>query len=575
MVTYSDTQRVGAVRVPSLLAVLRSLPVALLSIVALAPVAIIVVSSFRTSLPGQPTTWGFDGWIAAFSSPSIWDAIANTFILSAMRVPISVVIGCLLAWLLIRTNLRWRRNIEFLFWIAFFLPTLPMAMAWALLLDPRSGWVNLAAMKLFGLSEGPFNIYSYLGITWVHMTATTVPVMVILLGPAFRALDPAMEESARMSGATRLESLRLIVLPLVTPSLIVAAVAGLIRSLEAFEVELYLGVPAGIRVYSTKIQELAVWEPPRYAPSMAMSVPFVAFLFLLAILYQRFLSTRSFTTVSGKASASPPVDLGAWRWPATILCAAMAALAVLVPTATLLFGSFMEVFGVTHADGRFLFTPSHWQAVLRDSLFASSVVNTIEIGLGTSVLAVLIYSTIAYVILRSSLAGRKFLGVVIWLPWAFPGILLSLSLLWLFLGTPMLNLLYGSLASLILAMLFKEMPVGVNLMRSGLLQISVELEEAGKMSGAGWWQTYRMVLLPLLAPTAITVATLAFISCVKDISTMILLSTPDTRPLSLLVLDYSSNGSIENGAVVGVISAALAVGVALIGRRVGLKFARS
>jgi iron(III) transport system permease protein len=84
-----------------------------------------------------------------------------------------------------------------------------------------------------------------------------------------------------------------------------------------------------------------------------------------------------------------------------------------------------------------------------------------------------------------------------------------------------------------------------------------------------------MVLLPLLAPTAITVATLAFISCVKDISTMILLSTPDTRPLSLLVLDYSSNGSIENGAVVGVISAALAVGVALIGRRVGLKFARS
>jgi iron(III) transport system permease protein len=490
MAVYGDTRRLDAIAFsPPLLGVLRSLPVVLLSIVALAPVAIIVVSSFRTSLPGQPTTWGFDGWIAAFSSPSIWDAIANTFILSAMRVPISVVIGCLLAWLLIRTNLRWRRNIEFLFWIAFFLPTLPMAMAWALLLDPRSGWVNLAAMRLFGLSEGPFNIYSYLGITWVHMTATTVPVMVILLGPAFRALDPAMEESARMSGATRLESLRLIVLPLVTPSLIVAAVAGLIRSLEAFEVELYLGVPAGIRVYSTKIQELAVWEPPRYAPSMAMSVPFVAFLFLLAILYQRFLSTRSFTTVSGKATASPPVDLGAWRWPATILCAAMAALAVLVPTATLLFGSFMEVFGVTHADGRFLFTLSHWQAVLRDSLFASSVVNTIEIGLGTSVLAVLIYSTIAYIILRSSLAGRKFLGVVIWLPWAFPGILLSLSLLWLFLGTPMLNLLYGSLASLILAMLFKEMPVGVNLMRSGLLQISVELEEAGKMSGAGWWQT--------------------------------------------------------------------------------------
>jgi len=576
MVTYSAAQRSSqAPFAPQLTALLRCLPVILISIVALAPVAIILVSSFRLSLPGQPTKWGFDGWIAAFSSPSIWDAIANTFILAAMRVPISVVIGCLLAWLLIRTNLRWRRHIEFLFWIAFFLPTLPMAMAWALLLDPHSGWVNLALMKLLGLEEAPFNIFSYLGITWVHMTATTVPVMVILLGPAFRGLDPAMEESARMSGASRLESLRLITLPLVTPALMVAAVAGFIRSLEAFEVELYLGVPAGIRVYSTKIQELAVWEPPRYAPSMAMSVPFVALLFLLAILYQRFLATRSFTTVSGKGSASPPIDLGAWRWPATILCGAVAALAVLVPTATLLFGSFMEVFGVTRADGSFLFTLSHWRAVLHDSLFASSVVNTLEIGLGTAVLAVLIYSTIAYIILRSRLGGRKFLGLVTWLPWAFPGILLSLSFLWLFLGTPVLNLLYGSLASLVLAMLFKEMPVGVNLMRSGLLQIAVELEEAGKMSGADWWQTYRMVLLPLLAPTAITVATLAFISCVKDISTMILLSTPDTRPLSLLVLDYTSNGSIENGAVVGVISAALAVGVALLGRRIGSRFARS
>ena len=552
---------------------LRALPVALHSIIALAPVAIILVSSFRTSLPGQPTTWGFEGWVQAFSSPSIWDAIANTFILAAMRVPISVLIGCLLAWLLIRTNLRGRRGIEFLFWIAFFLPTLPLAMAWALLLDPRSGWVNQLLMRAFGLAEPVFNIYSYLGITWVHMTATTVPVMVILLGPAFRALDPAMEESARMSGAGRFASLRLVTLPLIYPALIVASVAGLIRSLEAFEVELYLGVPAGIRVYSTKIQELATWEPPRYAPSMALSVPFVAFLFLLAILYQRSLARRSFTSVTGKAAASPPIDLGPWRWPATILCAGMAGLAVLVPTATLLMGSFMDVFGVAHADGSFHFTLAHWQAVMRDTLFASSVVNTLEIGLGTALLAVLAYSTIAYLILRSSLAGRKFLGVVIWLPWAFPGILLSLSLLWLFLGTPLLNLLYGSLGSLVLAMLFKEMPVGVNLMRSGLLQIGIELEEAGKVAGAGWWQTYRLVLLPLLAPTAITVATLAFISCVKDISTMILLSTPDTRPLSLLVLDYTSNGSIENGAVVGVISAALAVGVALLGRRIGLKFA--
>jgi iron(III) transport system permease protein len=553
-----------------LVKLLRLLPVAGLSVLALSPVAITLVGSFRTSLPGQPSRWGWGGWIAAFSSPSIWDAILNTLILAVMRVPISVVIGCVLAWLLIRTNLRGRTAIEFLFWIAFFLPTLPMAMAWALLLDPRSGWLNLLAQRLFGLDGPFFDIYSYLGITWVHVTATTVPVMIILLGPAFRALDPAMEESARMAGAGTLQCFRRIVLPLVYPALALAAIAGLIRSLEAFEIELYLGVPAGIRVYSTKIQELAMWEPPRYAPSMALSVPFIAMLLLLALLYQRFLRTRSVATITGKSSANRPFDLGRWRLPASVVCALVAGIAVVVPTATLLLGSFMEVFGVTHADGSFMLTLAHWRAVLRDSLFLSSLVNTLEIGLGTALLAVLFYSTIAYLILRSRLAGRKFLDIVIWLPWAFPGILLSLSLLWIYLGTPMLNMLYGSVTGLILAMMFKEMPVGVNLMKTGILQIGIELEEAASIFGANTWQMYRRLLLPLLAPTAITVGMLAFIACLKDISTMILLSTPETRPLSLLVLDYSTNGSIENGAVVGVISAALAVGVAVLGRRIGM-----
>jgi iron(III) transport system permease protein len=111
-------------------------------------------------------------------------------------------------------------------------------------------------------------------------------------------------------------------------------------------------------------------------------------------------------------------------------------------------------------------------------------------------------------------------------------------------------------------------------MKSGILSISTELEEAGKASGAGWWQIYCRILLPLLAPTAVTVAILAFIGCVRDISTVILLSTPQTRPLSILLLDYSGNGSIEKGAVVGVIMAAMAALMALLGRGVGMRIGK-
>lgn len=541
-----------------------------ISLVALAPVILTVVNSFRTSLPGEMPTWGTQGWEMAFSSPSIWRAIGDTFILSFMRVPIAVLLGCVFAWFLIRTNVWGRKTLELLFWIAFFLPTLPTAMAWILLIDPQAGWINVLLRDIFGI-QPLFNAYSYWGITWVHLTASTVPIMIILLGPAFRTLDPALEESARMCGANGFESFTRVVLPLISPALLTASIATLIRSLEAFEVELLLGIPAGIRVYATKIQELAIYEPTQYAPAMALSVPFVALLFGLALIYQRFLKGKNFATVTGKSSARPPIDLGRWRPVATMFCMLFAIIAVFVPILTLLLGSFMEVFGVTHADGSFNFTAAHWRGVFNDHIFLSSVLNTLELALSTAFFAVLLFSMVAYLIIRTTIRGRDFLDIAVWLPWAFPGILLSLTMLWAYLGTPMLNLLYGSMTGLVLAMLFKEMPIAVNLMKSGLLNISAELEEAGQAAGANWWQIYYRILLPILAPTAVTVAILAFIGCVRDISTVILLSTPQTRPLSILLLDYSGNGSIEKGAVVGVIMAGMAAAMAMLGRRIGMR----
>jgi iron(III) transport system permease protein len=547
--------------------IVLSLPVIVVTAFAVAPVIITLVGSFRTSLPGDPTVWGTSGWTSAFTTGSVWQAVGNTFLLVLMRVPVALALGSVLAWLVIRTNVRARKTIEFLIWTAFFLPTLPMAMAWALLLDPKSGWINRLLQPVFGLQHGPFNIYSYTGITWVHLVTTTVPAIVLLLGPAFRGLNPVLEESARMSGASMLDSFRRVVLPLLTPALTMAGIIALIRSLEGFEVELFLGVPAGIRVFSTKIQELVVYEPPRYAPAMALSVPFVILLIALALWYQRVVRGRSYATLTGKLAAAPAVDLGRWRWPATILCGGFVTLAVIVPTATLVVGSFMEIFGVTNATGGFGFTLSHWSTVLHDPVFLSSFTTTLGLGIATAICGVLVFSLIAYTILRTRAKARQLLDVAAWLPWSIPGILLSLSLLWIYLGFPILNFLYGSIAGLVVAMLFTEMPGGVNLMKTGINQISLELEEAAFTSGAGWWELYRRVLLPLLSPTAATVALFIFVGCVKNISTMILLATPTTRPLSLLTLDYATNGSIENGAVVGVISAALAIGFAILGRR--------
>ena len=548
-----------------------TLPVIIVTAFALAPIFITLVGSFRISLPGNPVVWGLSGWTSAFSTASVWSAIANTFILVFMRVPLALLLGSVLAWLVIRTNVHARKTIEFLFWTAFFMPTLPMAMAWALLLDPKSGWINRLLQPLFGIQHGPFNIYSYSGITWVHLVTTSVPAVVILLGPAFRGMNPVLEESARMSGASMIATFRRVVLPLLAPALTMAGIIALIRGLEGFEIELFLGVPAGIRVFSTKIQQLVVFEPPRYAPAMALSVPFVILLVVLALWYQRVVRSRSYATLTGKLVSAPPLDLGPWRWPATIVCGLFAVLAVIVPTATLVVGSFMEIFGITSASGAFGFTLAHWSTVLHDPVFLSSFTTTLLLGIFTAVAAVICFSLIAYIIMRTRAWGRNTLDIAAWLPWSIPGILLSLSLLWIYLGFPVLNVLYGSVAGLVVAMLIKEMPGGVNLMKNGIARIGLELEEAAYTSGAGWWELYRRVVLPLLSPTAVTVSLFVFVGCVKDISTMILLATPTTRPLSLLVLDYATNGSIENGAVVGVIAAAMAISVAFLGRKLSAR----
>ena len=160
-------------------------------------------------------------------------------------------------------------TLEFLFWLSFFLPALPETMGWILLLDPKYGLLNQGLISLGAIKEPLFNIYSFWGIVWAHLGGT-VSIKVMLLAPAFRNLDAALEEASRISGASGWHTFFHIVVPVMMPAILVTTILGIIRSLEAFEIELLLGTPIGLQVYSTKIHELVTWEPPQFAPAMAL-----------------------------------------------------------------------------------------------------------------------------------------------------------------------------------------------------------------------------------------------------------------------------------------------------------------
>jgi iron(III) transport system permease protein len=532
------------------------------------PVAFVVVGSFNGARAGQPWEWSLQPWADAFRNPRTLESIGYSVLL-ALRAPVAVLIGFLIAWLIVRVQIPGKSFVEFALWVAFFLPTLPVALGWILLLDSKYGLINQALMTLPFVSGPPFNINSVAGILWVHMTLSTVPIMVILLAPALRQMDATLEQAARVCGSSTWQTLRHVVIPVLSPALLTAMVAGLIRGLEAFEIEQLLGTPAGIYVYATRVYDLMNVEPPQFPQAMALSTFFLLLLFVLAFVYQTYTERRTYVTITGRGASFRAIPAGRWRYAASALCFAYVALGIGLPLLLLVLGSFMRLFGFfTIAEP---YTTAQWLRVFRDPVFLQGLRNSLVLGFSVAGLGILLYSLLAYVIIRSQLAGRRTLSLLTWLPWAVPGILLGVALLWLMLTLPGIKLLYGTMGALILALLIQSMPFGVQMLKTSFAQIALELEQASRVCGAGWITTYRRVMLPLVAPMLVSIFILVFITVLRDISTSVLLASATTRPLSLLMLEFARGGNLESAAVVGVILAALAVGVALVARKLGLR----
>jgi len=541
------------------------------AIVTLVPALVVVGGSFDVAKPGQPLRLGLDAWQQALvESPRTRSAILNSFLLS-LRAPVGALIAFLIAWLLIRTRVPGRRLIEFAFWVAFFMPALPVTLGWILLLDPKYGLLNMAVQTLPGVSGAPFNVYSLGGILWIHMTAATVPVMVILLGPSIRQLDASLEESARVCGARPLQLFRKITLPILAPAIVTAALAGFIRGLEAFEVEQVVGRPAGIYVYSTRIYDLITWEPPLFAEAMALSTFVLGILLLIALVYQRAAEGRQHATITGRGMSFHPLTAGRWRYPVAAALLLFLAVSVLLPTSMLFVGSFMKLFGFFNVPEPL--TTRHWATVLRDPVFLISLRNSLLIGLGTASVGVLAYAGLAYLLVRSRLVGRRVTDLLAWLPWTIPGILLGIGLLFLVLSVPGLSFLYGSILVLILVLVVKDLPIGTHMMKTSVGQIGLELEQSSRVCGAGSLTTFRRIVLPLMRPMLVSIFVLVFIAALRDISTIVLMVTPGTRPLSILMLEYSQSAALESAAVVGAMLMLIMIVVALLARRFGLRVA--
>jgi iron(III) transport system permease protein len=546
---------------------LTLLLVLILGFLVLYPIGtVIAVSLVPDAVEGAVSS---EAWQQAMSQPGLTRSIFNTLAVVLATQAISLPLAIVIAWLLARTDVPFARSLEFGFWILYFLPSLGVTTGWLLFFDSTYGLVNRWLIDL-GLRSGPyFNMYSYWGIVFAHITTYSVAVKVMLLTPAFRNLDAAVEEASRICGASSLGTLIRVVIPIMMPAIVVVLLMSIIRGFESFEIELFLGTPADFNVYSTMMYRLITQDPPAHAPAAVLATSILVTMLPLLILQRWAATRRSYAVVTGRAS-QVRTELGPWRWPVFGLLLALVCFLSLLPLSLLVTGSFMRLFGFFNlAD---VWTVANWRSALVDASFLASFSNMLTLGIGTAFAAVVIYSVVGYCTVRLNNRFQAPLDLVTWLPLTIPGIILGFGYLRMVLEVPVFTPLYGTMGVLILVSFLGAMTLGVQVIKVHMIQIGTEIEEAGRLVGGSWARTFRSIIMPLTAPALAVVAVMVFATTIRSVSSIVMLSTGETRVLSILQLEYLVEGELGRAAVFGTVIVVMSLAAALVVRLVSARF---
>jgi len=296
----------------------------------------------------------------------------------------------------------------------------------------------------------------------------------------------------------------------------------------------------------------------------------VILVFLAAFipLQRKLITRRQFTTVTGQFKPKI-IDLGRWRYPATAFVALVVFILVVVPLLSVLGGSFMTRFGFFNLPKTW--TLDYWIMALNDPRIIQGLQNTMIVAVSAALFGAFFFSLIGYILVRTRLPGRSVLDSICWLPSAIPGVLSGLGLLWMFLGTPFFRPFYGTLLLLVVAQVLGGITLSTQILKANFVQLGKELEEASRMSGAGFLRTYFRVVFPLMAQTMVLVSVIKFMFAAQHNSAIILLATSETRTLSLLALDQIAAGYREVASITIIGITVLTLGVAVIARSFGLK----
>ncbi len=478
--------------------------------------------------------------------------LVNSMIFSVGSAGIALIYGTTLAWLAERSNSPFRTLAYVSAYISFAIPGIIKVVGWIMLLGPKAGILNSFVMPVTG--QPLLNIFSMQGMILVE-SFLWIPIVFLLMSNPFRSMDPALEEAATTAGSTGWQVFRRVTFPLALPSVLAVLILTFIRSLEAFEIPALIGIPAGVEVLTTKIYlQIRGGLLPKYGEASAYSTILIVIVALGLIPYYRITSkTYKFTTISGKAYRPHRFDLGPWRWLGGCFMLVLPLLQVL-PIAAITWSSFLPYAQAPSWQALSTVNFDNYRTAFSDGGIVGSIFNSLTVSVFSATIAIFITFVAAWLIVRASIKSRWMLDQLAMLPLVFPGIVMGIAILKMYLAIPLP--VYGTIWILVLAFIARYLPYGIRFSHSALLSLHKELEEGALASGASWFQMVRHVVIPLILPALLAGWIYIFLITFRELSIALLLYSPGSQVVAVKIWELWDNGHVGELAAFSLVIAA-------------------
>ncbi|MBY5455402.1 iron ABC transporter permease [Rhizobium leguminosarum] len=525
--------------------------VLILSVLPLARLAMVGIAAFADG-----------GVMTVLGEASLWSATYYTVITAILGTVISLVIGCLFAFLLTLTDIRAKGPLSFFFVLPMMIPPQVTALAWVQMSGPSSPL--LKALHTAPPLGSPQPLYSVGGIALLY-GVQHAPLVYLALRAGLMTLPRDGVEAARLSGASSLRVFRDIILPLSLPGVIAGAAISFVSCTGNFGIPAILGIPASIFTLPTLIFTKFSAFTSRTFGDVAVLSAIIAVISVVGLMIQdRALRGRDYRVI-GLSGASAAFELGAWRFAFTPLVWAILFFMLAAPFFALLAGALVPAYGVPltfktmslHAFEKILFR----QAVTR-----TAFINSLSLAGATALCLLVVTVLAAYALTRRKDVVSRIVSSLIEVPYSLPGIVMAVSFILVFAAPiPILHVsLYGTIWIILIAYFSSFFAVSLKPVVSAFHQLDPALEEAARLSGAGFFRRLADIIVPLIAPAAGASVILVFLIACNELTISALLWSAGTQTLGVAIYNLDDSGSSDLASALSVLVVLMVVVLMLL-----------